>query len=789
MVRTRLSSLNRKLVNDIRAMRGQVIAITVVVGVGVAMLVGYASTLDSLRGTLHTYYERQRFPDVFASLKRAPRTLEARIASLPGVAVVDTRVVAEATLDVPGLREPAIGRLLSVPADRRPALNDVFLTAGRWVEVGRDEVLLSATFARAHGLVPGDHIAALINGRRREFAIAGLGLSAEFIYAIRRGDLIPDNRRFAILWMERSALGTAFQMDGGFNDVALALTPGTVPEGVIPLVDRLLSPYGGRGAIPRRLQASHWTIENELRQLRMAGFVVPAIFFGVAAFLLNVTLTRTLAIQRPQVAVLKALGYTNAALGWHYLKFALLIVALGAAAGIPAGAVLGAGMLDLYNDVFRFPVLLYRVSTSTAAAAGAVALIASAGVGAMTAVRRAVRIPAAEAMRPEPPARYRRTALDSYVRLPHAARMVVRHIARRPVRALLSLAGLASAVAIFFFGLIFLRVMTDLAELQFDVAQRQDVTLTFVQPVSAAARYELRKLPGVLSVQPVRTLPVRLRFGSRERYLALTGVPRSPALQRIVTRDGLAVDLPLNGLVLSKMLAEILGVGPGDVIDVEPLEELRRVRRISVAGVVDDVFGLWAYLDMEALHRLLHEDRSLSGAHLQVDTASMDALYTRLKMLSKVSGVTITAAARESFDRIMARNFRIITTANITFALIITIGIVYNTFRVSLSERSRELATLRVLGFTLGEISLILLGELALLTIAALPVGLVTGGVLAKLVAVMLQNELYRLDVHLAPQDAAVAILTVLGTAAVVALIGARQLQRLDLLGVLKAPE
>ncbi len=732
---------------------------------------------------------RQRFGDVFVSLKRAPRPLERRIASLPGVAAVETRVVAEVTLDVSGMPEPAIGRLISVAAEGRPAVNDVFLVSVAGSRPARDEVLLSASFAQAHGLTPGDRITALINGRRRVLRIAGLGLSAEFVYTIRRGDLIPDDTRFAILWMERLALASAFQMEGGFNDVVLALMPGTAAEAVIPSVDRLLTPYGGLGAIPRRLQVSNWTVESELRNLRMAGLIVPTIFFGVAAFLLNVALARALAVQRPQIAALKALGFTNAALGWHYVKFGLVIVGVGAAAGIAAGAWLGAVMLDLYNDVFQFPVLLYRVSTGAASAAAVVALLVSAGLGAFVAVRRAVRVPPAQAMRPEPPARYRHTMLDRHVRLPHVMRIVLRHLARRPMRAALSVAGLAIAVAILFFGLVFLRVMTDLANLQFTIAQRQDVTLTFVEPVSAAAFHELLQLPGVLYAEPMRTLPARLRFGSRERYLAVTGTPPSASLNRIITREGMAVELPVEGLVLSKMLGEILGVVPGDVVEVEPLEGRRLVLRIPVAGLVDDVFGLSAYVHIDALHRLLREGDSLSGAHLQVDTGNVSALYTRLKTLPKVSGVTIMDAARASFRRLMARNFEIITTANVTFALIITIAVIYNTARVSLSERSRELASLRVLGFTLREISVILLGELAILTVVALPLGLVVGAALAELVALMLQNELYRLQVQLAPQDAAVAVLTVLGVASLSALVVRRRLNRLDLVAVLKAPE
>ena len=351
-----LSALNRKLLRDLLDMKGQALAIAMVVAAGVAMFVMYLSNFDSLRRTQQAYYERQRFGDVFASLKRAPLSLQDRIAAIPGVADLDARVVAMVTLDVQGLDDPASGLLISVAADRRPPVNDVFLRSGRWIDASRpDEVLAGEGFVTANRLVLGDQVGAVINGRLRRLTIVGIALSPEHVYSIRPGEIVPDDRRFGTFWMERRALASAFDMEGAFNDVVLALSPGASADAVIAELDRLLEPYGGRGAIPRALQLSHWTLENELAQLQTFGFVLPLIFLSVAAFILNVALTRALALQRPQIAALKALGYGNAALAWHYVKWALLMAGLGVLIGVAAGAWLGQLIIGIYNQVLPLP--------------------------------------------------------------------------------------------------------------------------------------------------------------------------------------------------------------------------------------------------------------------------------------------------------------------------------------------------------------------------------------------------------------------------------------------------
>jgi putative ABC transport system permease protein len=654
-----------------------------------------------------------------------------------------------------------------------------------------DEVLVSAMFADAHGFDEGDGVAALINGRKRVLRIVGIALSPEYVYAIRPGEMIPDKRQFGVFWMGHRALASAFDMEGAFNDVALDLAPGASASETIAGLDRVIEPYGGRGAIPRSLQPSEWTLDNELTQLQTFGFIVPLIFMGVAAFILNVALTRALVLQRQQIAALKALGYSNGEIGWHYIKWGLAIAGVGGVVGVVVGGWLGSDLAGLYNEFFGFPTLDYRVSPVVAFGSIAGSLIVAA-VGAQAAVRQAVRIPPAEAMRPEPPARYRQSVLErSWQRFGPTVvtRMILRNLERQPVRTLLSIVGTAFAVAILVVGLAFIDVMDVLIGHQFSVAMRQDATVTFVEPRPARTLFAMARLPGVMDVEPMRTVPVRLRAAHRSRTLAISGLPARQRLNRVVDRRGDPKALPPDGLLLSNRLAAILGVAPGQSVQVEVLEGARPRRDISVAGLVDDSMGLQAYMDINAVHRLMREAPVVSAVGVTLDPAAVEPFYASVKTTPMVAVVSLRHVILKNFRDTIAQNMNLQIFLNVMFAGVIAFGVVYNSARVSLSERERELASLRVLGFTRAEISLILLGEIALVTIAALPVGAVIGFALGDLIMTVFNNEVYRLSFTVSAATVAWSFLIVIVAAIGSGLVVRRRLDRLDLVGVLKTRE
>lgn len=554
-----MNALDQKLLRDLVRLKGQVIAIALIVACGIACLVTMMSAYDSLQLTQQTYYDRYRFADVFVQLKRAPDSLAARIAEIPGVQQVQTRVVVNVNLDVPGLNEPATGRLISIPEQQQPILNDLFIRRGRYIEPGRrDQVLVSEAFATANNLEIGDEIGAVINERWQPLRIVGIALSPEYIYEINAGELFPDSQRFGIVWMNREALATAFDLKGAFNDVTLSLMPGANEDDVIFRLDQLLEPYGGLGAYGRDTQVSHQLLDSEIQGLAAAAVAVPLIFLGIAAFLLNLVLARLVSTQREQIAVLKAFGYGNLAVGFHYLKLVLVITLGGAVVGTALGIWLGSLITEVYTQYFQFPVLEYRVEPTLLLTAIGVSG-AAAILGTMTAVQQAVSLPPAEAMRPEPPATFRATLLERLGLqrfLSPVGQIILRNLERRMVQTGMAVLGISAAVAILVIGRYFEDATQYIVELQFRQIQREDVTLVFNQPLSSRARYDLTQLPGVLRSEPYRTVPARLRFQHRTTLSAITGLQPQGELRRILDADLQPVFLPESGIVLTASLAE-----------------------------------------------------------------------------------------------------------------------------------------------------------------------------------------------------------------------------------------
>ena len=787
-----MRALDRKLVRDLFHLRGQVFAIALVVACGVATVVTTRTAYESLVVSRDTYYSRYRFADVFAQLKRAPETLRARIEAIPGVSRVETRIVEDVTLDVPDLDEPATGRLISLPERRAPVLNDVHLRRGRRIEPGgRDEILASEAFAEANRLQVGDTIGAVINGRWERLRIVGVGLSPEYVYEIRGTEVFPDNRRFGVLWMSREALGPAFQMEGAFNDVALALTPGAIEDEVLARLDRILERYGGLGAYGRRDQVSDRFLTDEIAQNRVSGTVLPAIFLGVAAFLLNIVLARVVAMQREQIAVLKAFGYADRTVALHYLGFALVATVLGAVAGTGLGLWLGAVVNRNYVHFYRFPVLRYAPGVSVVALAVGVSA-AAALLGALGGVRRALALPPAEAMRPEPPESFHagwleRLAVSRLFRSP--GRLILRGLARRPVRAGLSVLGIAFALAIVVVGRYLVDAVDLLTDVQFRAVQREDLSVAFNQPLSARARHAVAALPGVLAAESYRVVPARIRFEHRTRRVALLGLEPRTELRQLVGADGAAEPVPGAGVTLTTRLAEILHVAPGDAVTVEVLEGKRQVRDVRVAGLVDELVGLSAYMSRSALNALLGEGETVSGAFMRVEARRAPRLYSKLKRMPAVAGSTSRLASLRSFEETFARSLGIFTFVLIVFASVIAAAMVYNAARIALSERGRELASLRVLGFTRGEVTRMLLGEQALLTALAVPVGFAIGHEICRLVAGAYQWELFRLPLVVSGYSYGFALIVVITAAIASGLVVRRRLDRLDLVEVLKARE
>lgn len=767
-------------------------AVAILIALGVGTFVGAASTHRSLEYSRDTYYAKYGLAHVFAEVARAPSTLGASIAAIPGVESIQLRLATSSLVTLPGFDDPVTARVVGLPESGQPTLGRVHLRKGRLPESGSvREAVVSEALANAQHLQPGATLSALIDGRRFELVISGIGLSPEHVYEVKPGDLFPDNARFGILWLPSSVLEEALGMRGAFNEVVLRLSRGADEAGVIASLDRLLKPYGGMGAYGRKHHVSARFIAEELRQLRGTAFFVPSIFLGVAVFLLNIIVGRVIATQREQVATLKALGYGNLTIALHYLQLTTVIVVLGALLGWAIGYGFGLTMTRMYAGYYRFATFHYYVSTREMVMAVGIALLA--GIAAtLSGVKRAVSLQPAEAMQPAAPAIYHRTFLErlGVDRLLSAnGRMVLRNLSRRPFRALASCIGIAFAVAILIAGMFSKDAMDVIVDNQFRRSQRHDLNVVFNHSLSKAVVMELGRIKGVLQVEPQRTIAANLRYGHRSYRSAITGLAPNGELQRVLSTSGTLVDIPEHGIMLSETLAANLGATIGSTIQVELLEGQRDIRDATVTAIADEPFGTSAYASVETANALAGTGPQVTSALLKIDRREQAQIFRQLQSMPTVMSVSSRRSMLEIFERMTGEVLLFFTGALTLFAGVMAIGVVYNAARISLSERERELATMRVIGMTRDEVFFVLFGELTVLVLCALPLGCVLGYVIAAATAEASNTDMYRIPVIVLPATYLYAMVVVIVATLLAALVVRRRLGQLDLVSVLKTKE
>ncbi|MGD9835589.1 MAG: ABC transporter permease, partial [Piscinibacter sp.] len=669
-----MRALDRKLLRDLRLMWSQALTIALVVASGIGGFITSLSAVESLALARDGFYADARFADLFASVKRAPQALAGQLAAQPGVAEVQTTVEQMVRIELPDTADPIIGQLIGLDPRRPHSLNRVTLASGRALDGGGSrrgdgamEVLVSEGFAQARGLKPGATLKALVNGRQRTLVIVGTALSPEFVFAGLWG--MPDLRGFGIFWMDREALASAYDMNGAFNRIAIRLAPGASEEAVIDSLSRTLAPWGGREVVGRADQTSHAMLDNEIKEQRVLGTVLPAIFLGVAAFLLNVVVSRLVATQREQIAALKALGYANHDIAAHYLKLVLLIVLAGLALGVVVGDRLGTMFTGLYAEFFYFPRFDHRIAPWLLLVSIGITVV-TAVLGTLNAILATVRLAPAQAMRPPAPGHYRRTLLErlGIQAIGPALRMIIRNMERRPLRTGLSIAGVAASVAIVVLGNFFRDAIETIVDAQFNVAMRSDVAVWLAEPGDDAMRLDLARLPAVTQVESTRFVPVILHHGHRSERSLIRGYDGRAVLYRVVDADNRATVLEGRGLVITDRLADKLGVRVGEPLEVEVLEGRPRRITLTVGATVREMMGLNAYIDRTTLNRALGDGDLSSGFVLATERGREEKLLEAIKAVPRVAGAFSKATMLRNMEEISARNVRIMSTILTAFA-------------------------------------------------------------------------------------------------------------------------
>lgn len=784
-----VSVLDIKALRDLRAMFPQVLSIALLIAAGIAVLIMSVSNYRALVVAMQSHYQNEAFADLFASLKRAPLALTDRIGEIDGLAVVEPRISQSVRVVRLDSDMPLAGRLVSVPDRSQPQLNRLVIVEGRWIEEGRlDEIMINAAFARARALRPGDALDVVLNGRLHSMRIAGLALSPEFVFATRSALPLPDDRNFVVIWANRTLAASAFDMTGAFNDVVMRLAPGASAARVIEDVDRLLEPYGGIGVHDRREQASHRFLEDELGEQETVGIVMPVVFFGIAAFLLNVVVGRLVEAQREQIAALRALGYPNRPIILHYFKLVSAIAIMGSILGLIFGLWLAAVVIESYRAFFRFPVLETQIEIWVASSAILASLVAANGAAAIS-IWRLARMTPAEAMRQPMPrvAQFAFRIADSRSdKWPAPVVIAARTLVGRPVRSLLTIAGIALAVPLVLFGLFWFDAIAAMLDVSFERIERGDAIVTFVAPLPARSIYELRSIPGILEAEGQRMVPVRLSSGHRSYRTVLSGLEAGSTLRVLRTSSLAAIPVPEDGLLLTRQLADRLGVARGDTVTVQVLDGRRRELSIRIEAMSDDILGYAATMNLATLNRHLGEDAVVNTAALRLDPALASETWHRLSRMPKIEASSAKALWLKLFNETIAGMIVVAALVLACFGLLITFGIVYNSARIALQERAWELASLRILGFTKGEVSRLLLSELVFEVAIAIPIGLLFGRWLIGFLVTLRMRESFQIPIVIEPASYVVATIAVIAATAISAYAVRARIDRLDLVATLK---
>lgn len=751
--------LMRKVVRDLRARRVALLALVLIMAVGIAGLVGFASTHRDLADAKDRYFRDNRMGDFWVDVKRAPAWVTNELRALPDVADIQGRVKLNVVIDLPGVDDLVSGEAISLPPRRRPIMNDVVLERGAWFSgPGAEEVLVTDAFARANNLVPGHRLKVTLLDEQRDMLLVGTVMSPEYIYLIPpTGALAPDPARYTAIYFEESFLQEAGDLDGAYNQFLGTLVDRTdeaARDRVLAQLKARLDVYGAIEARPMKDQFSTSFIENELETLRRTSFITPVVFLVVASMVLNVMLERLVAQQRLVIGTLKAIGFSRARIVGHYMTYGLVVGLVAAGVGIVLAEGVHFGMLSLYQTIFEFPGIEMRPHPYLYL----IGLGVSTGVaclGTLQGVRHAVGLQPAEAMRPAPPERAHRTPFEAVPALwrwfSFRWKMIWRSIFRNPVR---SLVGLSTAVlaAMLVFGALCMRdAMIKLSRHELTQVSHQDMSVLLRDPRGLGYDAEERLRVGVTEAQLY--IPADLVNGARRRTTGITGLPPGNRLYTPLGADDKPISIPPAGMVLSKKLAQVLDVEPGDSILLQPLIGERRRVEAPVVAVVDSYVGLLAYADIRYLSRLLGEDYVANTIlTLPIEGANRREFLAHLKDTRDVTGVMKRQEAVDQFDAAFNKANLVIISLFVAFAMLIGFGGVLNSALVSLSERVREVATLRTLGFSSGQVAAIFAGESVVLYGIGSFVGLYAGVWYVRFLSVAYSSELFRFPIVMRPQ-------------------------------------
>jgi putative ABC transport system permease protein len=778
----------RKALRDLRLLRGQLLAIILLVAAGSATFIMMRSMHSSLVVSLEAYYRTQGYPDIFVDVKQAPSSVYETLRRIEGVSDVRLRVRQHVPVDIPGLEEVASAEVVSLPIVAS-SLSSLHYVSGSAPDAETaNAAVVYAPFAEANNLCVGDSITVLLNGARTRLRIAGTAISPEYLIIMSPGTLMLDNRRNGVLWMHDEVLATRYNMAGGWNSAVIRVRNGLDPARLRTVIDDAVRPFGSFGASLRNDQLSHRFITDEIRQNEVSALIIPSIIYGVAIFLLNISISRLVLSQRSIVAVLRAFGYSRGAIAGHYVVVAMVVVVIGTLIGAAIGYAGGIRLAQWYMEFYRFPKLIFSIPNQTMFLTVGLAVVAAV-VGTLGATRTVFLMQPAEAMKPPAPKTFRPgplTLLSAAWHIRATSRLMLQNIDRRLLPSLLVLGMIALATSIIILSRYIDDAMDHMMYVEYDRSKLASATVTFNRAVPYAAARELESVDGVARSEPFRSIGIDILASNETYRTTLSSRKPDSRLIRIVDGDGNLQRVPKAGMMMTEYLARRLRLDVGDTVRMVLLEARRDTVSMILASTPREALGAQCYASIEALSELCHEEPLANGAFIESAPVSTARIQSRLKDRPAVIGVLFRDVAIASFTDVYGGNVLVVALYLLLLACLVAIGVLYNNARIVIAERSAELASMRIQGFTVGEVARIILGEQCLITLVGIPLGVGLGIVLCYAISSSVQADFLRIPFAVSRMTILVSASVIIVVSAFVALRIYIMLQRLDLVAVLK---
>lgn len=734
-------------------------AIVAIIAVGTACFSGMLGTFYNLDDAKASYYSRCRMADFWINLKKAPDSAVEQLNDIQGISEIRSRIVFPVVVDLENVVKPLSGQIISMPESMDPVINGFVMKRGSYFSRDRnDEVIVSEKFAKARNIVPGSFIHLVMNGEKKKMLVTGTAISSEFIYLTPPGSIVPDNEGYGIFWAKRKYIEDRFGFHGACNSIVGLLTPEAKvnPGMTMERIRRKLNRYGVFSETLLKNQYSNLSLHSEMSGLKMQATVLPIIFMGVAALILNVVMLRMAEQQRTVIGTLKALGLNNRTILTHFFKFGLVVGLCGGAAGCVLGYFIASGMVVMYQQFFSFPhlvnqlypgLMLFGVLISVAFAVG----------GSLRGVRAVIALSPAEAMHPSPPATMGKIMLERWdafwSRLNFRQQMVFRGIFRNKGRSIIGICAAMFGGAILFLAMGLFDSFQYMLIFEYDKVLRSDFIISFRDETAYDAVYAAARLPGISRAEAQLSVPCHLSNGNHNKKMAITGI--KPDAKLTIPRDnnGNPVPVPETGLLINRRLAQELHVKPGDTLTMVPIKGIKTPHSLKIAGIVETTFGLVAYADFSYLNRLIDQSAALSSIQLngRPNQAQRTALYRQVKRYPKLSSLSEISEMKKKMSEEFIQSMAFFTGVMIFFAGIIFFGSILNSSLIAISERQREIATFRVLGYQTSEVGQIFFWENLIINMIGAFCGLPLGYFMLYGMAEQYQNDMYSMPCAVTP--------------------------------------